>query len=97
MDVESLHMNIVHSEGLEALSYYLDKRNSTTPPTAFIVALTTMFSYSSANYSDKLRGRLWERHTPPTMLGFFSDIGKKGTSTATQILSNNRSNVISAI
>lgn len=42
MDVNSLYTNVPHTEGLEALKYFLDRRESSTPPTDFLVKMTEL-------------------------------------------------------
>ncbi len=42
MDVTSLYTNVPHTEGLEALKHFLDRRESLTPPTDFLVKMTEL-------------------------------------------------------
>ena len=56
MDITSLYTNVPHIEGLEALTHFLNERQTRTPPTDFLVGLSRLilnrnyFKFENAYY-----------------------------------------------
>ena len=46
-DIKSLYTNIPHDYGLEALRFFLDNREELTPPTNFLVEMTSLILHKN--------------------------------------------------
>ena len=83
MDVEALYTNIAHNEGLEALSFFLEKRQpDMLPPAVFISLLTewtlnnNVFLFQNQFYKQK-KGTAMGACFAPNYANLFMGFGEE--------------------